>query len=136
MDRLNPGESMSHRGEVLVAIINNRLDFTIASEKHWYRIPVASKKKWLKERWPPKWLALYQTKTFGQEAYAINYYAKVTHIGEAYRWQLFRDEPRDEKGNRRYYQLFLEPLRRLSKPIFSRRHRRIVFIPTIWEKFR
>ena len=126
---------MSNRGEVLVAIVNNRRDFAMAYEKHWYRIPVASKGKWLRERWPPKWLALYQTKTFGQEAYAIRYYAKVTQIGEAYRWQLFGDEPQDEKGNRRYYQLFLEPLRRLSKPIFSRRHRRIVFIPTIWEKF-
>lgn len=36
---------MSHRGEFLVAIINNRLDFAIAYEKHWYRIPVSSKEK-------------------------------------------------------------------------------------------
>ena len=53
---------MTSRGEVLVAIINNHLDFAIAREKHWYRIPVSSKEKWLKDRWPPKWLALYQTK--------------------------------------------------------------------------
>ncbi|MBI5293789.1 MAG: DUF559 domain-containing protein [Chloroflexi bacterium] len=126
---------MSHRGEVLVAIINNRLDFAIAHEEHWYRIPVSSKEKWLRERWPPKWLALYQTKIFGQEAHAINYYAKVINLRQAYRWQLFPDQPRNEKGNRHYYQLFLEPLQQLSKPIFSRRHRRIVFIPTTWEKF-
>ena len=29
----------------------------------------------------------------------------------------------------------LEPLRQLPKPIYSRRHRRIIFIPTTWEKF-
>jgi hypothetical protein len=69
------------RGEVLVAIINNRLDFTIAHESRWYRVPVGSKEKWLRDCWPPKWLALYQTKAFGQEAYAINYYAKVIAPG-------------------------------------------------------
>jgi hypothetical protein len=63
---------MSTRGEVLVAIINSRLDFVKALEAHWYRIPVSSQEKWLKDRWPPRWLALYQTKTFGKEAYAIN----------------------------------------------------------------
>jgi very-short-patch-repair endonuclease len=126
---------MFYRGEVLVAIINDLLDFTIAHDRHWYRIPVDSKEKWLNKRWPPKWLALYQTKIFGQEAHAINYYAKVLHIGQAYRWQLFPEQSKDEKSKRSYYQLFLEPLQRLSKPIVSRRRRRIIFIPTTWEKF-
>jgi very-short-patch-repair endonuclease len=126
---------MSYHGEFLVAIINSLLDFTIAREKHWYRIPVGSKEKWLKERWPPQWLALYQTRVFGQEAYAINYYAKIINILQVYRWQLFPDQPRDERSERLYYQLFLEPLRPLPKPILSRRRRRIVFIPTTWEKF-
>lgn len=126
---------MSNRGEVLVAIINHRLDFNIANEKHWYRIPVSSKEKWIKDRWPPKWVAFYQTKVFGQEAYAVNYYAKVIDIRQVYRWQLFSDQPQDEKGKRRYYQVFLETLQQLAKPIYSRRHRRIVFIPTTWQKF-
>jgi very-short-patch-repair endonuclease len=126
---------MTSRGEVLIAIINNRLDFNIASETHWYRIPVSSKEKWLKDRWPPEWLALYQTKIFGEEAHAINYYAKVLDVRQVFRWQLFPDQTHDEKGKRRYYQLFLEPLQRLAKPIFSRRRRRIVFIPTTWQKF-
>ena len=126
---------MSRRGEVLIAIINNRLDFALAQEKRWYRIPFSSQKKWLKDCWPPKWLALYQTKTFGQEAFAINYYAKISRIRQAFRWQLFLHQPRNDKSNRLYYQLFFEPLRRLSQPIISRRRRRLIFIPTIWEKF-
>ena len=33
---------MSTRGEVLVAIMNNLLDFAIARDRHWYRIPARS----------------------------------------------------------------------------------------------
>ena len=126
---------MSTRGEVLVAIINNQFDFAIARDQYWYRIPVSSVDKWLKNRWPPQWLAFYQTKAFGPEAHAVNYYAEVLDIRQAYRWQLFSDDPPGKKRNRRYYQLFLRPLQRLSKPILSRRFRRIVFIPTTWHKF-
>jgi len=114
---------------------NNLLDFAVARDEHWYRIPVSSAHKWLKGRWPPQWLAFYQTKVFGSEAFAVNYYARVLDVRQVYRWQLFPDQPHDEKGRRRYYQFILEPLQRLPKPILSRRWRRIVFIPTTWEKF-
>ncbi len=127
---------MSERGEVLVAIMNNLLDFEKARNEHWYRIPVNSREKWLKECWPPQWLAFYQTKVFKEEKHAIRHYAKVRAIERQYRWQLFPDEPRDsEKSNRRYYKLWLGPLQQLPQPIFSRRRRRIVFIATTWEKF-
>jgi len=132
--------------------MNNLLDMVIARDQHWYRIPVSSVEKILKERWPPQWLAFYQTKIFGDEAYAVNYYARVLGIRTAFRWELFPDEapsrltsrnggrdgaseqPKDEKGLRRYYQLLLSPLQRLPQPVLSRRWRRIVFIPTTWEK--
>jgi very-short-patch-repair endonuclease len=126
---------MATRGEVLVAILNNRLDFNTAYEQHWYRIPVSSVKKLLRGSWPPRWLAFYQTKAFGQEAHAVNYYAQVLSIREVHRLQLFPNEPYHEKSSRRYYQLFLSPLQKLPRPIFSRRLRRIVFIPTTTDKF-
>lgn len=119
----------------MVAIMNNLLDFAIARDQHWYRIPVRSVERWLKERWPPQWLAFYQTKVFGDEAYAVNYYARVLETRQVSRWQLFPDEPQDEKGKRRYYQLLLSQLQRMPKPIRSLRWRRIVFIPTTWRKF-
>ena len=53
---------VSTPGQVLVAIINDRRDFAIVREQNWYRIPVASAEKWLKHRWPPQWVAFYQTK--------------------------------------------------------------------------
>ena len=126
---------MGTRGEVLVAILNNLLDFAVARDQHWYRIPVSSVRKWLKDRWPPERLAFYQTKVFGTDAFAVNYYARVRDVRQVYRWQLFPDQPYDERARRRYYQLILEPLQRLPQPIVSRRWRRIVFIPTTWEKF-
>jgi very-short-patch-repair endonuclease len=126
---------MNPRGEVLVAIMNNLLDMAIAREQHWYRIPVSSVRRWLKDRWPPQWLAFYQTKAFGDEAHSVRYYARVLTIQQAYRHELFPDQPRDDRSLRRYYQLFFEPLQRLPKPIWSRRRRRIVFIPTTWTKF-
>jgi very-short-patch-repair endonuclease len=126
---------MARHGELLVAIMNNLLDMAIAREQHWYRIPVSSVRRWLKDRWPPQWLAFYQTKIFGDEAYSVRYYARVLTIQPAYRHELFPDQPRDERSLRRYHQLFLEPLQRLPEPIWSRRRRRIVFIPTTWEKF-
>ena len=126
---------MSNRGEVLVAIINKQLDFAILHQKLWYRIPVNSVEKWLKERWPPTWLAFYQTKTFGTEKHAVNYFAEVIDIRNVRRGQLFPDEPQDEKSNRLYYQIFIAPIVQLPKPIYSRRIRRIIFISTTWEKF-
>jgi very-short-patch-repair endonuclease len=128
-------KAMSTRGEVLVAIVNNKRDFAIVQNQCWYRIPVSSANKWLKDRWPPQWLAFYQTKVFGAEAHSVNYYTRVVQIRKAYRWQLFPNEILNEKSNRRYYQLVLNPLQKLPKPIRSRRWRRIVFIPTTWQKF-
>jgi hypothetical protein len=37
------------RGEVLVAIVNNLEDMRLAREASWYRIPVASVRKWLRD---------------------------------------------------------------------------------------
>ncbi len=126
---------MANRGEVLVALINKPLDYAILREKLWYRIPVSSVEKWLKGKWPPKWIAFYQTKAFNQEAYSVSYFGRVVEIRNVFRWQLFPDEPRDEKSERKYYQVILSSVEILPKSIISRRWRRIVFIPTTWEKF-
>lgn len=123
------------KDEVLVAIINSRGDFRILCEQSWYRIPISSVEKWLKSRWPPQWIAFYQTKEFKDEAYSVRYYAKVRDIQTVHRRHLFPDEPPSPKQNKTYYQLFLEPLQALPQPIFSRRWRRIVFISSTWEKF-
>lgn len=127
---------MSKSGELLVAIMNNQIDFSIARDRHWYRIPVDSVSKWLKNKWPPQWLSFYQTKAFQEKAHSIQYYSRVLKINIAKRWQLFPERPIEKNSDKLYYQLLIEPLKKLSKPIYSRRWRRIVFIPTTWEKFK
>ena len=126
---------MTRRGELLVAIMNNIDDLRIARDKHWYRIPISSQEKWLRNRWPPEWLAFYQTKAFGPEKHAVRYYARVKQIRQASRAELFPDQPQDEKSRQRYYQLIIDDLQQLPRPIYSSRWRRIVFIPTTWVKF-
>ena len=124
-------ERQGPRGEVLVAVMNNRKDFATLNEQLWYRVPVDTAPK----RWPPKWLAFYQTQVFGDEAYAVNYYGRVRDIRIVRRRELFPDELPNPKSNRQYYQVRLHSLDLMPRPIFSRRWRRIVFIPTTWAKF-
>jgi very-short-patch-repair endonuclease len=121
--------------EVLVAILNHPRDFTIARDSHWYRIPVLSAQKWLRNRWPPQWLAFYHTKIFETEAFAIHHYAKVLTIREVLRRELFPEEPNHPKAQQPYYQLMLGSLQQLPQVVRSARRRRIVFIRTNWRKF-
>lgn len=123
------------RGEVLVALMNNLLDFNVAQEQHWYRIPVSSVNKRLKERWPPRWLALYQTKVFGPEAWAINFYAPVRRIKTLRRRDLLPEDSGHPRADDTYYKIETGPWERLPQPIVSARWRRLVFIPTTWDKF-
>ncbi|MBD2181816.1 DUF559 domain-containing protein [Planktothrix sp. FACHB-1355] len=127
---------MTSDSELLVAIMNSRLDMEIARDRHWYRIPTLNADKLLKKRWPPTWLAFYQTKVFGKQAHTVRYYAQVEQIRAVFRWELFPNLPKDKKSQQRYYKLELSPLERLPAPIISRRYRRIVFISTTLEKFR
>ncbi|MFB2972047.1 endonuclease domain-containing protein [Aerosakkonema sp. BLCC-F183] len=121
--------------EVLVGILNTRLDLEIARDRHWYRIPVDSVNKFLKLRWPPQWIAFYQPGTFGKQAYAVRYYAQINQISEVFRWELFPELPNDYQSKKRYYKLEFSSLQRLPTPIVCRRARHLVFIQTTWKKF-
>ncbi|MEK7248484.1 MAG: hypothetical protein AAB092_08440 [Chloroflexota bacterium] len=127
-----PGKPQSD--EVLVAIMRDRLDFSLLRDQLWYRIPVESVQKRLQGRWPPAWLAFYQTKIFGSSAYSVRYYGRVAEIRKVLRSDLFPDEPHDEKSQREYYRMSVESIRELPEPIPSLRLRRLLFIPTTWEK--
>jgi len=122
------------RGEVLVAILPKPRDLDIARERRWYRIPVSSVNRFLRERWPPDWLAFYQPKVFGREAFGVRYYAPVIKVRQAFRHELFPNEPINEKTNKRYFKVMLGPMEQLPQPILARRLRRIVFISTTWSK--
>ncbi len=116
---------------VLVAIINNLRDFTIARDEHWYRIPA--------RRTPTRAinapvLAFYQTKVFGDEAWAINYWAEAQEWETAKRVELFPQEALHPRAQEDYYRIRLGKLNGLPHPIVSKKWRRITFIITTWER--
>lgn len=121
----------SQRGEVLVAILNNARDLNILQQQGWYRIPIDSAPK----QWPPNWIAFYQTAAFGDEKYAVNYYARVREIRRATRRELIPDEFDHKRSSREYHQVFIETIERMPRPIPSIHLRRITFIPTTWTRF-
>jgi len=127
---------MSRHSEVLVAIIDDLLDFARLRKEHWYRIPVRSVEKWIEESFPPEWIAFYQTKNFGDEGNAINYVAKVKDVQKVRRRELFPKEPKDYKSSLFYYRISIGKLQPHPRPIISRKKRQIHFIPTTIEKFK
>lgn len=117
--------------DFLIALMNNKRDFGIAREQHWYRIPVKTKQV------PKsvidgtlKHIAFYHTQEFGRDAHCIRWYAEVKHITIVKRKELLPELPNDPKADDDYYKIQFGELRARSEPIFSRRPRRILFIPT------
>jgi hypothetical protein len=116
---------------VLVAIINNKRDFAIARDEHWYRIPV---KRAPRRAINAPILAFYQTKVFGPEGWAINYWAEAKEWEIVKRIELLPQEPSHPRANDDYYKIHLGELKRLPHPIISKKWRRITFIITTWER--
>ncbi|MBW4519749.1 MAG: hypothetical protein KME16_08625 [Scytolyngbya sp. HA4215-MV1] len=125
---------MSSCDRVLVAILNNPKDMDIVRIQHWYRIPLDKGAKFFSVERPPQWLAFYQTKVFGQEAFAIHYFAQVKQVEQVPRSSLFADEATHPDRHKLYYKLELSTLQRLPRPIPSSRLRRITFILTTLER--
>ncbi|MCD6553917.1 MAG: hypothetical protein J7M16_07900 [Anaerolineae bacterium] len=111
---------------VLVAVINNLRDFEMARDQGWYRIPVNRAPR----RLGADYLAFYQTKVFGAEGWAVNYYAPVLRVRLARRRDLLPAEADHPRAADEYYKIEIGPLQRLPRPIPSRRLRRITFIHT------
>jgi hypothetical protein len=117
---------------VLVAVMNNRRDFEIARDEGWYRIPQKHAPKSTTEAAA---LAFYFTQAFGEERWAVHWYAPVRGHELVRRCDLLPDEPDHPRADQAYYKLQLGPLERLEPPIISLRWRRITFIETTWDRF-
>ena len=111
---------------VLVAVMNNQRDFEIARQEGWYRIPV----KHAPRRLGAEYLAFYQTKAFGEEGWAVSYYASIRRVHLVQRWDLLPQEADHPRADDWYYKIEIGPLQRLPHSIPSQRLRRITFIPT------
>jgi hypothetical protein len=106
-------------------------DFEAARDSGWYRVP---------EKKAPRgvffeYIAFYFTAAFGEQAYAVHYYAR--HLGHELvtRRDLLPDEPDHPRAEEQYYKLQLGPLQKREPPIITQRWRRITFIHTTWDRF-
>src|SRR5690349_14182203 len=107
----------SGKGEVLVGIVNHPRELALVKEERWYRIPVIQAKKWINNRWPPKWVAFYHTKSIEGQEYGIYYYAPVIDVREAPRRELFPNEKNHPKADHLYYRVQLGNVCPLKRPI-------------------
>jgi hypothetical protein len=118
------------RWRVLVAVVNSYRDFEVAREEGWYRIPLRR----APTRVGADYLAFYQTSVFGEERWAVNYYAPVRRYHIVSRRILLPGEPDHPRADDLYYRIEIGSLRRLPRSIPSHRLRRITFIPTTLER--
>jgi very-short-patch-repair endonuclease len=114
---------------VLVAVMTSPRDMDIARQQGWYRIPV---KHAPAEAVGAPYLAFYQTKSFGPERWAVNYYAPATSWQTVTRLDLFPQEPSHPHAVQEYYKVSLQPLIALPQPVVSKKLRRLAFIVTRW----
>ena len=117
--------------DFLIALMNNKRDFKIAQEQHWYRIPVRTKQtpKSVIDK-SLRHIAFYHTKEFGQNACCIRWHGEVKNISIVKRKELLPELPNDPKAEHEYYKIQFGELQARVQPIISRRPRRILFIPT------
>lgn len=123
---------MHPEDRVLVAVMNSRPDFDRARDEGWYRVPVKHAPQSTKES---DYVAFYFTKAFGEERWAIHWYAPVRGHELKRRRDLLPDEADHPRADHAYYVMQLGPLERLEPPIISLRWRRIAFIETTWDRF-
>ncbi len=116
----------------LVGIVPRKNLWNIIQEQKWYHIPVESAPK---NAGLTEFLAFYFPKVFGEEMrYKVNFYAKVKKVDIVRRIELFPEEKIHIGANKDYFQFHLGEIEKLPKPIPSLIWRRIVHIPTSYEK--
>lgn len=115
----------------LVGIVPRKNLWPIIQKEKWYHIPVNSAPK---NATLAEYLGFYFPAAFGEKMrYKVNFYAKVKKVDIVKRIELFPDEPH-KRPDWDYFQFHLESIKELPKPIFSRNWRRVVHIPTSYEK--
>jgi hypothetical protein len=112
--------------------MNNLEDWRRVQHEHWYRIPV----KHAPEPVPNiDWLAFFFTKIFGEDKWAIHYYARVKGHELLTRRELIPSQPDHKRANNWYYKLELDELHHKLPPIVSNNWRRVTFIVTTGDRF-
>lgn len=125
-------ERLKKNKELLIALLPKKTALKILKKEGWYHIPVETAPK----RFPPKIMAFYQGRVFGEESFQIRYFGEVERIDIVPRKELFpKDKKNQHKAERLYHRIQLKDLHVRYSPIVSYRPRRLVFVPTTLAKF-
>jgi len=116
---------------VLVAFVPRPADFELARKEGWYRVPQSHAPKGLYA----EYFAFYFGRRFGEEKWAIHYYARNLGHELLTRRDLLPNEPDHPRADANYYKVQLGPILRREHPILSLRWRRVTFIHTTWDRF-
>ncbi len=122
---------MNPDDRVLVAVMTSPRDLATARDEGWYRIPRKRAPKGIHA----EYLAFYFNRAFGDQKWAIHWYARIMGHELVRRRDLPLSEPDHPRANQLYYKMQLGPLKRLERPIVSLRWRRVTFIHTTWDRF-
>jgi hypothetical protein len=122
---------MHPEDRVLVAVMNRQQDLEIARDQGWYRVPYLKASRGVHF----EYVAFYFTAHFGEQKWAVHYYARRLGHELVTRGELLPDEPDHPRAREYYYKLQLGPLQKREPPIVSRRWRRVSFIHTTWDRF-
>lgn len=114
----------------LVVLVNNRADWRRITDEGWYRIPL----RHAPQPVAVSFLAFYQSRVFGPDAFQVRFYAPVLRYQTLTRRELLPDQSAHPRAAERYYRVDVGQLEELKRPVPSRRLRRITFIPTTLER--
>jgi hypothetical protein len=117
--------------QMLVGMMPRVADLSVARDRGWYRIPQNMVREWTS----PSHVAFYFGSAFGSEAGQIRYYAEAWHADIVKRIEMFPSQPRHPRAQENYLRVHLGEVLKRHTPILSRRRRRLVLLPTTWERF-
>lgn len=116
----------------LVGIVPRKNLWSVIQSQRWYHIPLESAPR---NVLGVEYMAFYFPSAFGEKLkYQVIHYAPVLSIDTVKRIQLFPEECKHPRKDMDYYQFHLGEIKKLPQPIPSRRWRRIVHIPTSFQK--
>jgi hypothetical protein len=116
---------------VLIAYMPEPADFARARDQGWYRVPQTQAPKGLYA----EYYAFYFGRKFGDQKWAVHWYARQTGFELTRRVDLLPDEADHPRAEAIYYRVALGSLQKLAQPIVSLRWRRIAFMHTTWDRF-
>jgi very-short-patch-repair endonuclease len=120
------------KNPALVGIVPRKNLWNLIQSENWYHIPVQSAPK---NAAAAEYLAFYFPQIFGDDLkYKVSYYARVKNVEIMKRLELFPAEPDHERAGNDYFKFSLGKIKELPRPIPSQSWRRIVHIPTNYEK--